>query len=97
VGGRRHLRELCVAARLPFGVFLKSLTETCDWSREAVSAAFGIATMTVAVCSPALGMRSGTQANSTIRHVHYVSSGTHAGAQRNSIPNAWLAGLVGIS
>ena len=41
--------------------------------------------------------RPGIQANSTIRHAHCVSSGTHARAQRNSIANAWLAGLVGIS
>jgi predicted MFS family arabinose efflux permease len=38
-----------------FGIFLKPLTETFSWSREAVSAAFGIAAMTVAVCSPPLG------------------------------------------
>ncbi len=35
------------------GVFLKPLAEEFGWSREAVSAAFGIAAMTVAVCSPA--------------------------------------------
>jgi MFS family permease len=39
-----------------FGVFLKPLTESFGWSREAVSAAFGIAAMTVAVCSPGLGV-----------------------------------------
>ena len=39
-----------------FGVFLKPLTESFGWSREAVSAAFGIAAMTVAACSPALGL-----------------------------------------
>src|SRR6185295_8913214 len=39
-----------------FGVFLKPLTETFGWSREGVSAAFGIAAMTVAVCSPAIGV-----------------------------------------
>ena len=38
-----------------FGVFLKPLTEEFGWSREAVSAAFGIAAMTVAVMSPGLG------------------------------------------
>ena len=38
-----------------FGVFLKPLTEEFAWSRESVSAAFGIAAMTVAVCSPPLG------------------------------------------
>lgn len=39
-----------------FGTFLKPLTEEFNWSREAVSAGFGIAAMTVAVCSPPLGM-----------------------------------------
>lgn len=38
-----------------FGVFLKPLADEFGWSRGAVSAAFGIAAMTVAVCSPALG------------------------------------------
>jgi MFS family permease len=38
-----------------FGIFLKPLTEEFGWSRAAVSAAFGIAAMTVAVCSPPLG------------------------------------------
>jgi MFS family permease len=38
-----------------FGIFLKPLAEEFGWSREAISAAFGIAAMTVAVCSPALG------------------------------------------
>jgi len=38
-----------------FGIFLKPLSEEFGWSREAVSAAFGIAAMTVAVCSPGLG------------------------------------------
>ena len=38
-----------------FGVLLKPLAEEFGWSREAVSAAFGIAAMTVAVCSPPLG------------------------------------------
>lgn len=39
-----------------FGVFLKPLSATFGWSREAVSLAFGIAAMTVAACSPILGM-----------------------------------------
>ena len=39
-----------------FGTFLKPLAEEFAWSREAVSAAFGIAAMTVAVCSPPLGL-----------------------------------------
>jgi predicted MFS family arabinose efflux permease len=38
-----------------FGVFLKPLAEEFGWSRDAISAAFGIAAMTVAVCSPPLG------------------------------------------
>jgi predicted MFS family arabinose efflux permease len=38
-----------------FGVFLKPLAEEFGWSREAVSAAFAIAAMSVAVCSPPLG------------------------------------------
>jgi MFS family permease len=38
-----------------FGVLLKPLAEEFGWSREAVSAAFGIAAMTVAACSPPLG------------------------------------------
>jgi MFS family permease len=38
-----------------FGVFLKPLAEEFAWSREAVSAAFGIAAITVAICSPGLG------------------------------------------
>ena len=38
-----------------FGVLLKPLAEEFSWSREAVSAAFGIAAMTVAACSPPLG------------------------------------------
>lgn len=38
-----------------FGVLLKPLSEEFSWSRESVSAAFGIAAMTVAVCSPPLG------------------------------------------
>ncbi|MBC7928329.1 MAG: MFS transporter [Bryobacteraceae bacterium] len=39
-----------------FGVFLKPLTETFGWSREAVSLAFAVAAMSVAVCSPFLGV-----------------------------------------
>jgi MFS family permease len=39
-----------------FGTFLKPLSEDFSWSREAVSAAFGIAAMTVAACSPPLGI-----------------------------------------
>ena len=38
-----------------FGVLLKPMSEEFGWSRESVSAAFGIAAMTVAVCSPGLG------------------------------------------
>jgi predicted MFS family arabinose efflux permease len=38
-----------------FGTFLKPLTVEFGWTREAVSAAFGFAAMTVAVCSPFLG------------------------------------------
>jgi MFS family permease len=38
-----------------FGIFLKPLADEFGWSREALSAAFGIAAMTVAVCSPPLG------------------------------------------
>src|ERR1700730_3636579 len=38
-----------------FGIFLKPLAEEFSWSREAVSAAFGIAAMTSAVSSPILG------------------------------------------
>lgn len=38
-----------------FGIFLKPLTAAFGWSRESVSAAFGFAAITVAVCSPALG------------------------------------------
>jgi MFS family permease len=38
-----------------FAIFLKPLSDEFGWSRESVSAAFGIAAMTVAVCSPPLG------------------------------------------
>lgn len=38
-----------------FSIFLKPLSGAFGWSRESVSAAFGIAALTVAVCSPPLG------------------------------------------
>jgi MFS family permease len=38
-----------------FGVFLKPLTEQFGWSRQAASAAFGIAALAVAACSPFIG------------------------------------------
>jgi len=38
-----------------FGTFLKPLTIEFGWTREAVSAAFGLGALTVAVCSPLLG------------------------------------------
>jgi MFS family permease len=38
-----------------FGIFLKPLSGAFGWSRESVSAAFGFAALTVAVCSPPLG------------------------------------------
>jgi len=38
-----------------FGIFLKPLAEEFSWSRESISAAFGIAAMMVALASPALG------------------------------------------
>ena len=38
-----------------FGIFLKPVAEEFSWSREAVSAAFGFAAMSVAVCSPLIG------------------------------------------
>jgi MFS family permease len=38
-----------------FGIFLKPLGAEFGWSREAISAAFGIAALTVALCSPLLG------------------------------------------
>ncbi len=38
-----------------FGIFLKPLAEEFSWSRESVSAAFGVSAMTVAFCSPPLG------------------------------------------
>ncbi len=38
-----------------FSVFLKPLSAEFGWSRESISTAFGIAAITVAVCSPPLG------------------------------------------
>lgn len=38
-----------------FGIFLKPLTAEFHWSREAASAAFGIAALAVAACSPLIG------------------------------------------
>jgi MFS family permease len=38
-----------------FAIFLKPLAAEFHWSREAVSAAFGIAALAVAACSPPLG------------------------------------------
>ena len=38
-----------------FSTFLKPLSTTFHWSRESVSASFGFAALTVAVCSPLLG------------------------------------------
>jgi MFS family permease len=38
-----------------FAIFLKPLSSEFGWSREAVSAAFGIAALAVAACSPPLG------------------------------------------
>ncbi|MBV8894961.1 MAG: MFS transporter [Acidobacteriaceae bacterium] len=39
-----------------FGVFLKPIAAEFHWSREAVSAAFGFAAISVALCSPILGV-----------------------------------------
>ncbi len=39
-----------------FGIFLKPLAEEFGWSRQGVSAAFGVAAMCIAVCSPLLGL-----------------------------------------
>jgi MFS family permease len=39
-----------------FGIFLKPIAETFSWNRESVSAAFGFAAMTAAVCAPITGM-----------------------------------------
>ena len=38
-----------------FGVFLKPVAAEFHWSRQAVSAAFGVAALSVAACSPILG------------------------------------------
>lgn len=38
-----------------FGIFLKPLSAEFGWSRESISKAFGLAALTVAVCSPVLG------------------------------------------
>jgi predicted MFS family arabinose efflux permease len=38
-----------------FGIFLKPLSAEFGWTRESISGAFGIAAMSVAVCSPLLG------------------------------------------
>jgi MFS family permease len=38
-----------------FGIFLKPVAAEFGWSREAISAAFGIAALAVAACSPPLG------------------------------------------
>jgi MFS family permease len=38
-----------------FSIFLKPLSAEFGWSREGISRAFGLAAMTVAVCSPLLG------------------------------------------
>lgn len=38
-----------------FGTFVKPLGSTFGWNREDISAAFGLAALTVAVCSPFLG------------------------------------------
>jgi len=39
-----------------FGIFLKPLTAEFGWSREGASAAFGVAALAVAACSPPLGL-----------------------------------------
>jgi MFS family permease len=39
-----------------FGVFLKPVAAEFGWSRQAVSAAFGVAALAVAACSPLLGV-----------------------------------------
>ena len=38
-----------------FSIFLKPLSSEFGWSRESISAAFGFAALTVAICSPPLG------------------------------------------
>ena len=39
-----------------FSVFLKPVTAEFGWSRQAASAAFGVAALAIAACSPVLGM-----------------------------------------
>ncbi|MFN7994581.1 MAG: MFS transporter [Bryobacteraceae bacterium] len=39
-----------------FGVFLKPIAAEFGWSRQAISAAFGMAALSVAACSPPLGV-----------------------------------------
>jgi MFS family permease len=39
-----------------FGVFLKPLTAEFGWSRQAVSSSFGLAALSVAACSPFIGI-----------------------------------------
>ena len=39
-----------------FGIFLKPLAAEFSWSRQAISAAFGLAALAVAACSPPLGL-----------------------------------------
>lgn len=39
-----------------FGIFLKPLANEFGWSRQQISAAFGIAALALAACSPLLGM-----------------------------------------
>jgi MFS family permease len=39
-----------------FGVFLKPITAEFGWTRQSASAAFGVAAMAVAACSPFIGM-----------------------------------------
>lgn len=68
VGTRRHNRWLVVLAAFcgvmvsfgsllvfTFSVFLKPLSAEFGWSRQSISAAFGVAAISVAVCSPILG------------------------------------------
>ena len=38
-----------------FGILLKPLAETFGWSREGISAGFGVAALMIAICSPLLG------------------------------------------
>jgi MFS family permease len=39
-----------------FSIFLKPLSASFGWSRESISGAFGLAAITVAICSPVLGI-----------------------------------------